>query len=100
MGPKTPKESDQVNAWPVHRVRALALAKAARETFFRRASAGVGITQEANARLEAIASEATRIAVAIEFWQTGNVSADLRTQALARLRDMYAEARELGADLW
>lgn len=95
----TPRSSGSVESWPLYRTLAREVAKGAREAFFVRASAGVGITQEANARLEEIAREATRIATAFEFWEHRDPGPDLRRAAIARLLDMRAEAKDLGAAL-
>lgn len=96
---KTPRQSGSLESWPLYRQLAREVAKASREAFFVRASAGAGITASANARLEAISSEATRIATAFEFWEHSDPGPDLRRAAIARLLDMRAEAKDLGADL-
>ena len=52
-----------------------------------------------NAALQRIAAALERIATALEFWEHSDPGPDLRRAAIARLLDMRAEAKDLGADL-
>lgn len=79
---KTPRSSGSVESWPLYRQLAREVARGAR---------GAG--------LWTIEAEAKRIATAFEFWEHSDPGPDLRRAAIARLLDMRAEAKDLGADL-
>lgn len=87
---RTPRQSGSLESWPLYRELAYEVAKASRA-----ASGGL----EVSVRLEQIASEAIRIATAFNFWEHADPGADLRRAAIAKLLDMRAEAKGLGAVL-
>ncbi len=96
---KTPRQSGSVESWPLYKRLAEQVGTAAARAFFVCAERGTGLTPEANARLEAIATEARKLASDFAMWERGDPGDDRRRLAMNRLLDMRQEAKDLGADL-